>query len=293
MEKVQNLFRSPKLLVAIAFAVVLSIMGVQAVQAAQITNQVNGCINKKTKVLSIRKGKRCHRGQIAISWNKVGPAGPIGLQGERGPQGEQGDTGLSAYEVAVQNGFNGNMVAWLATLVGPQGPKGEQGAPGLDGKDGAPGLDGENGRDGAPGLDGKDGAPGQDGKSAYQIWLSEGNQGSLGDFLGSLKGEKGAQGEKGEKGEQGLKGEPGIVSMQVREGSLTTIPGRGDITVEVTCNPGEKAMSGGYIASSNSINSFKSAPLSDGSFTPRGWSVSASNSAGNSGNIKAYVVCVA
>jgi hypothetical protein len=81
--------------------------------------------------------------------------------------------------------------------------------------------------------------------------------------------------------------------MQVREGALTTIPGRADTTVEVSCNPGEKAMSGGYIASSNSINSFKSAPLSDGSLTPRGWSVSASNSAGSSGNIKAYVVCVA
>ena len=81
--------------------------------------------------------------------------------------------------------------------------------------------------------------------------------------------------------------------MQVREGVLTTVPGRSDMTVEVSCNAGEKAMSGGYIASSNSITSFKSAPLTDGSLTPRGWSVSASNSAGNSGNIKAYVVCVA
>jgi hypothetical protein len=311
MEKLQGLARSPKLLVSIALVVLVSIMSVQAVQAAQRTNQINGCISKKSKVLSVRKGKRCPRGQIAISWNKVGQAGAVGPQGEQGPKGDQGDTGLSAYDVAVQNGFNGNMVAWLATLVGPQGPKGEQGAPG---KDGAPGLQGEKGdpgapgNDGAPGLDGKDGAPGLDGKSAYQLWLGDGNQGSLGDFLGSLKGEKGdpgapgkdgapgLQGERGPQGEQGPqgpKGEPGIVSMQVREGILTTIPGRSDITVEAMCNPGEKAMSGGFVASSNSINSFKSAPLTEGSLTPKGWSVAASNSAGSAGNIKAYVVCVA
>ena len=139
MGKLQGLARSPKLLVSIALAVMVSIMSVQAVRAAQKTNQIKGCYNKKTKVLSVRKGNRCHRGQIAISWNKVGPVGPIG---------PQGDTGLSAYEVAMQNGFNGNMVAWLATLVGPQGPKSEKGDPGLDGKNGAPGLQGEQGPQG-------------------------------------------------------------------------------------------------------------------------------------------------
>lgn len=217
-----------------------------------------------------------------VAWlaTLVGPQGPKGEQGAPGPQGEKGDQGQQ----------------------GPQGPKGDQGSQGERGPQGAPGLDG---KDGAPGLDGKDGAPGLDGKSAYQIWLGEGNQGSLGDFLGSLKGEKGdqgpkgdqgeqgQQGEKGEKGDQGPKGEPGIVSMQVREGNLTTIPGKSEVTVEATCDPGEIAISGGYIASSNSINSFKNAPLTDGSLTPKGWSVTANNSAGNSGNIKAYVVCTA
>jgi len=79
--------------------------------------------------------------------------------------------------------------------------------------------------------------------------------------------------------------------MQVREGVLTTIPSRSDISVDVKCNPGEKAVSGGYIAGSNSISSFKNAPLTEGSLTPTGWSVSATNSAGNAGNIKAYVIC--
>lgn len=44
--------------------------------------------------------------------------------------------GFSAYEIAVQNGFVGTEVEWLASLVGPQGPAG------ADGADGAPGEDG-------------------------------------------------------------------------------------------------------------------------------------------------------
>jgi hypothetical protein len=49
--------------------------------------------------------------------------------------------GLSAYEIAVSNGFVGNESAWLASLVG---------APGLNGQDG---LNGDNGMDGATGAD--------------------------------------------------------------------------------------------------------------------------------------------
>ena len=38
--------------------------------------------------------------------------------------GTQGDPGLSAYQVAVANGFVGNEAAWLASLVGPSGSGG-------------------------------------------------------------------------------------------------------------------------------------------------------------------------
>ena len=48
--------------------------------------------------------------------------------------GEDLPRGKSAYEVAVENGFNGTETEWLASL------KGEPGAPG------APGKDGENGK---------------------------------------------------------------------------------------------------------------------------------------------------
>jgi hypothetical protein len=47
--------------------------------------------------------------------------------------GAQGPTGLSAYQVAVNNGFHGTEAQWLASLVGPQGPAGAGGAPGSGG----------------------------------------------------------------------------------------------------------------------------------------------------------------
>jgi hypothetical protein len=45
---------------------------------------------------------------------------------------------------------------------------------------------------------------GSDGLSAYQIWLSLGNEGTEEDFINSLKGEQGDKGDKGETGEQGV-----------------------------------------------------------------------------------------
>lgn len=78
----------------------------------------------------------------------------------KGPQGD------SAYQVALNNGFKGTEEAWLATLVGaqgPQGPIGPQGTPGVkgvDGKDGRQGVDGKPGKDGVPGPQGEVGPPG-------------------------------------------------------------------------------------------------------------------------------------
>jgi len=53
--------------------------------------------------------------------------------------------GLSAYAVAVENGFTGTEAEWLLSLVGPAGPTGPQGAAG------PAGANGTNGTDGAPG----------------------------------------------------------------------------------------------------------------------------------------------
>jgi len=41
--------------------------------------------------------------------------------------------GLSAYEVAVENGFSGTEAQWLASLKGPKGDDGNQGLRGPQG----------------------------------------------------------------------------------------------------------------------------------------------------------------
>jgi hypothetical protein len=117
---------------------------------------------------------------------------------------------------------------------GAQGPAGSQGAKGDQGERG---LQGEPGLEGAPGQNGAPGAHGAPGLSAYQLWLAEGNEGTVGDFMRSLHGAnglsayelwletggqgslgqflaslKGAKGDPGDRGPQGEQGPPGIVN---------------------------------------------------------------------------------
>lgn len=89
------------------------------------------------------------------------------------PAGKDGENGLSAYEMAVQQGFNGNETEWLESLKGSKGDTGDQGDPGESGKDGA------------------------EGRSAYDLAVEEGFNGSLAEWLMSLKGEKGDAGDFG------------------------------------------------------------------------------------------------
>lgn len=81
----------------------------------------------------------------------VGPDNPLYIEGGGGGSGSNGK---SAYDIAVDNGFEGTESEWLETL------KGEPGADGADGLAGAPGADGA---DGAPGVKGDKGDPGNDG----------------------------------------------------------------------------------------------------------------------------------
>lgn len=55
--------------------------------------------------------------------------------------------GKSAYEIAVENGFVGDEKAWLESLKGEAGAKGENGKQGEAGAIGYPGLPGEAGLD--------------------------------------------------------------------------------------------------------------------------------------------------
>src|SRR5690554_5894155 len=56
-----------------------------------------------------------------------------------GGGGAVGADGLSAYEVAVKNGFVGTEADWLTSLKGATGAQGPQGLPGKDGADGSNG----------------------------------------------------------------------------------------------------------------------------------------------------------
>jgi len=57
--------------------------------------------------------------------------------------GGVGEPGKSAYEIAVEHGFEGSEEEWLASLKGEKGDKGDKGdrgEQGLPGKDGADGF---------------------------------------------------------------------------------------------------------------------------------------------------------
>jgi hypothetical protein len=106
-------------------------------------------------------------------------------------EGTAGGDGLSAYEVAVENGFIGTEVEWLESLVGDTGPQGPSGAAGTNGTNGTQGIQGEAGL------------------SAYEIALDNGFVGTEAEWLDSLVGEQGPQGIQGIQGIQGPTGTAG------------------------------------------------------------------------------------
>lgn len=56
-----------------------------------------------------------------------GPQGIQGVAGANGPQGPAGANGLSAYDIAVQNGYTGTQTQWLSTTAGAAGTNGVDG----------------------------------------------------------------------------------------------------------------------------------------------------------------------
>ena len=106
----------------------------------------------------------------------VGKDGANGKDGKDGLDGADGANGKSAYELAVENGDNGSVAEWLASLAG------------------------EAGKNGADGYNGKNDV---NGKSAYELACDNGFKGSLSEWLTSLVGAKGDKGDKGETGSDG------------------------------------------------------------------------------------------
>ena len=92
-----------------------------------------------------------------------GQPGRDGKNGADGQPGKDGKDGKSAYELAVSQGFVGDLKDWLASLKGQTGPAGKDGK---DGQAGPAGKDGKNGQDGQPGKDGKNGLNG------HSIWYT-------------------------------------------------------------------------------------------------------------------------
>lgn len=73
--------------------------------------------------------------------------------------GNQGPAGKSAYQLAVESGFEGTQEEWLNSLKGPQGPAGKTGATGPQGpagKTGATGPQGAAGKNGTTPVKGVD-----------------------------------------------------------------------------------------------------------------------------------------
>lgn len=130
-----------------------------------------------------------------------------------GADGKDGKDGRSAYELAVENGYEGTIEEWLASLVGEVGATGKDGANGKDGQS-AYALAVEKGYEGTEeewlasllgedGVNGKDGSNGSDGKSAYELAVENGFKGDLSAWLDSLIGEDGIDGTDGKNGADG------------------------------------------------------------------------------------------
>ena len=133
-----------------------------------------------------------------------------------------GADGLSAYEVAVKNGFEGTEADWLESLVGPAGPTGEtgpggpQGERGPQGEKGEPGEKGDKGDTGEQGIQGIPGEKGEKGDTGAPG--ADGAKGDKGD-----KGDTGATGAQGEPGKDGADGKDGTSATHSWNGTVLTI----------------------------------------------------------------------
>lgn len=154
-----------------------------------------------------------------ITITSTAPAGPAGPAGTNGTNGADG---LSAYDIAVSEGFSGTESQWLDSLRGPQGIQGEAGDTGAAGQSayalavalgfvgteaqwiaslkgvkgdiGDDGPPGETGPAGPAGPAGPTGLQGAQGDSAYQIAVNAGFVGTQAEWLSSLIGESGITG---------------------------------------------------------------------------------------------------
>lgn len=165
----------------------------------------------------------CDNGQVTTSTcnkaedvKKDVESSPVVILGSPGPEGKEGPKGEE----------------------GKQGPKGDEGKRGPQGKEGPKGED-------AVAVDGNDG---DDGASAYELAVGTGFQGTLEEWLASLKGPKGDSIE-GPRGADGDDAWPFsfVITFETRSGRVYDCPieiGQGgQQTNPSTCQPRESAPS--------------------------------------------------
>jgi hypothetical protein len=165
-------------------------VGVAVVGAATPTHLTTfyACLTRHHDLVDVRTSEPagCPAPERAVSWNVRGPRGATGPRGASGPQGSPGANGQDGTSVLSGLGVPSDVIgsngdfyldtstykiygpkaggtwsdAYVATLIGPQGPIGPTGSPGLQG---SPGLNGSPGVQGSPGPSGPPGSPGPSG----------------------------------------------------------------------------------------------------------------------------------
>lgn len=169
--------------------------------------------------------------------------------------GIRGEDGKSAYDIAVENGYEGSILEWIGSLKGEKGATGKQGEQGIQGPKGEKGDRGIQGPSGIQGIQGPRGEKGEGFKIVKTYLNKEAMYADyesieVGQFViiasnvedpdnallfvrnsdstlyteicdlsgaTGIKGETGAEGPQGPKGEKGEQGDPGIVPTKVSE----------------------------------------------------------------------------
>jgi len=149
--------------------------------AASTSQTFYACLNAGALAKVGTVAPTCGKAATLISWNSTGPAGapgaagaagapgpvgPAGSTGSTGPTGDSGPAGAagpSNFLLAEENGYEGTLTQWLASLVGPVGAAGSQGEQGVTGDTGPAGPPGPTGAAGATGQQGPAGPTGATG----------------------------------------------------------------------------------------------------------------------------------
>lgn len=105
-------FRKPLIAVTAVGALAASV-GIAYAAVPDGTGVIHACYAKNSGSLRVSDTAECKSGEVALSWNQIGPAGAIG---EQGPPGDPGPAGTSDAFIdhglanAVPNGGTGTLL---------------------------------------------------------------------------------------------------------------------------------------------------------------------------------------